>query len=169
MAVPYNYIYDSKKQKVTKKIQEIKNICALEGIAYFIEETDVSEEVYLKFNKNGLCFKRIYSYDEFVNVDETGLMLTVCSKFMKAPIYRYRFNPKALCDQRVVSIPEIENVIFNGPATIVLWANGDKTVVKCGPDDVFDKEKGLAMAISKYIMGTNKTKSNFNDIFKKWC
>lgn len=43
----------------------------------------------------------------------------------------------------------IRKVIFSNPATIVLWSDGTKTVVKCGPDDIFDKEKGLAMAIVK--------------------
>ena len=62
---------------------------------------------------------------------------------------------------------EIKNVIFNGPCTIVQWSDGDKTIVKCENED-FDKEKGLAMAICKKFLGTNKTKSNYNDIFKKW-
>lgn len=50
---------------------------------------------------------------------------------------------------------EIKKVIFNDPATIVLWGNGDKTVVKCRLGDTFDPEKGLAMAISKYVLGNN--------------
>ena len=50
---------------------------------------------------------------------------------------------------------EIKKVIFNDPATIILWGNGDKTVVKCRLGDVFDPEKGLAMAISKYVLGNN--------------
>ena len=63
---------------------------------------------------------------------------------------------------------EIKDVIFNGPATIVFWSDGDKTIVRCENED-FDKEKGLAMAIAKKFLGTNKSKSNYNDIFKKYC
>lgn len=63
--------------------------------------------------------------------------------------------------------PEIKNVIFSGPCTIVIWSDGDKTIVRCN-DKKFDKEKGLAMAIAKKFLGTNKSKSNYNDIFKKW-
>ena len=55
---------------------------------------------------------------------------------------------------------EIKNVIFNEPATIVLWTDGTKTVVKCSEDDTYDPEKGLAMAISKKILG-NRFKSTF--------
>ena len=59
----------------------------------------------------------------------------------------------------------IKKVIFNDPATIVFWADGSKTVVKCQEGDIFDPEKGMAMAISKRALGD---KGNFNDVFKKW-
>lgn len=62
----------------------------------------------------------------------------------------------------------IKKVIFNDPATIVYWEDGSKTVVKCQEEDTFDKEKGLAMAISKRALGTNKSGSNYMKIFKKW-
>lgn len=60
----------------------------------------------------------------------------------------------------------IRKVIFSNPATIVLWTDGTKTVVKCGPDDIFDKEKSLAMAIVKKMAGND---SRFHKVFKKWC
>lgn len=60
----------------------------------------------------------------------------------------------------------IRKVIFNDPATVVLWSDGTKTVVKCGPNDIFDKEKGLAMAIVKKMAGND---SRFHKIFKQWC
>lgn len=47
----------------------------------------------------------------------------------------------------------IKNVIFAPPATIVYWSDGSKTVVKCSEQDVFDPEKGLAMAIAKRCGG----------------
>ena len=69
----------------------------------------------------------------------------------------------------VVTKPQdlIKNVIFSGHCTIVQWSDGDKTIVRCENED-FDKEKGLAMAIVKKFFGTNESKSNYNDIFKKW-
>ena len=63
---------------------------------------------------------------------------------------------------------KIKNVIFNDPATIVLWSDGTKTVVKCGENDIYDPEKGLAMAVAKKYLGTNKSHSNYMDEFKKW-
>ena len=64
-----------------------------------------------------------------------------------------------------VSVPDIKKVIFNYPATIVLWSDGSKTVVKCQDGDIYDPEKGLAMAISKKALGN---KGNYCNEFKKW-
>ena len=63
------------------------------------------------------------------------------------------------------SIPEIKNVIFNDPATIVFWEDGTKTVVKCQDGDEFDPEKGLAMAIVKKSYGN---KGSYCNKMKKW-
>lgn len=60
---------------------------------------------------------------------------------------------------------KINNVIFNDPATIVFWADGTKTVVKCGKDDVYDPEKGLAMAIVKKLYGNV---GHYYEEIKKW-
>lgn len=49
----------------------------------------------------------------------------------------------------------IKNVIFDEPATIVYWADGSKTVVICQEGDIYDEEKGLAMAIAKKALGNN--------------
>lgn len=49
----------------------------------------------------------------------------------------------------------IKDVIFAPPATIVYWSDGSKTVVKCSEKDVFDPEKGLAMAVAKRYGGNN--------------
>jgi len=59
----------------------------------------------------------------------------------------------------------IKKVIFNDPATIVIWSDNTKTVVKCQPGDTYSKELGLAMCISKKYLGN---KGNFNEIFKKY-
>ena len=59
----------------------------------------------------------------------------------------------------------IRKVIFNDPATIVLWSDGTKTVVKCGPEDTFDMEKGLAMAIVKKMAGND---NRFHKVFKQY-
>lgn len=62
-------------------------------------------------------------------------------------------------------MPRIKKVIFNDPATIVFWKDGTKTVVKCGDRDIFDPEKGLAMAIAKKALGN---KGHYFETVKKW-
>lgn len=60
---------------------------------------------------------------------------------------------------------EIEKVIYNDPATIVFWADGTKTVVKCGEEDIYDYQTGLLMCIAKKAYGN---KGSFNDILREW-
>lgn len=67
-------------------------------------------------------------------------------------------------EEPVAKTPTITNVIFNYPATIVFWSDGTKTVVKC-KNEPFDPEKGLAMAISKKMLGN---KGNYFNEIKKW-
>ena len=57
----------------------------------------------------------------------------------------------------------IKKVNFNKPATIVFWADGTKTVVKCADFDIWDPEKGLAMAICKRVYG-----EEFHSVFKEF-
>lgn len=63
--------------------------------------------------------------------------------------------------------PEIKQVHFSGPVTCVIWDDGTKTLVRCENEE-FDHEKGLAMAIAKKMLGTNKSGSNYYDVFKKY-
>ncbi len=60
--------------------------------------------------------------------------------------------------------PKIEKVIFNDPATIILWKDGTKTVVKVKPGEKFDKWTGFAMAYMKKLKG-----DNFHAFFRRWC
>ena len=64
-----------------------------------------------------------------------------------------------------IILNKIKKVIFNDPATIVFWSDGKKTVVKCGERDIYDPEKGLAMAIAKRALGNE---GNYYELFKKW-
>ena len=62
-----------------------------------------------------------------------------------------------------VSPLDIDRVIFNEPATIVLWRDGTKTVVKAVNEE-YDPEKGLAIAICKKVYGN---KGNYFEVLKK--
>lgn len=60
---------------------------------------------------------------------------------------------------------EVKDIIFNGPATIINWVDGTKTVVKCQDGDTFDKEKGIALCFMKKALDN---KSSFNNVFNKY-
>lgn len=61
---------------------------------------------------------------------------------------------------------EIKRIIFNEPYTIIIWANGEKTIVKAQDGEPYDKEKGLAMCFAKYALGNT---CRYFDFFKEVC
>lgn len=80
-------------------------------------------------------------------------MLNACSKTRKdvhdymqkdseftATIHRqFQFAPK--------------EIIYNDAATIVYWADGTKTVVKCNENDVYSEYSGFVAAVAKKMYG----------------
>lgn len=52
--------------------------------------------------------------------------------------------------------PEIEKVIQNGPAVVILWKDGTKTVAKCHSEDTFVPEIGLTVAFLKKLIGNKQ-------------
>ena len=62
----------------------------------------------------------------------------------------------------------IKQVIFNGPATIVYWKDGCKTVVKCQEGAVNDPEKGLAMAVTRHYLCDILGMTRYDGIFNKY-
>lgn len=76
------------------------------------------------------------------------------------------FGARRTNDPTVYECPfAIKDVIFSNPATIVLWEDGTKTVVKRQEGDEYSEEVGLALCFAKKALGN---KSNFNNVFKKW-
>lgn len=103
------------------------------------------------------CMRKIYVviWDEVRSLTEaaSNIFADVMVRFVLTTTY-----------DNLVSF-EIKDVIFNNPATIVLWKDGTKTVVKCQPGDVYSKETGLALCIVKKALGNE---GNFNNVFRKW-
>lgn len=77
----------------------------------------------------------------------------------------YYFKQKNEREQSMRKPIKIKKVIYNNPATIVMWSDGTKTVVKCSERDTYDPEKGLAMAIAKKSFGN---KGNYYKEIKYW-
>lgn len=77
----------------------------------------------------------------------------------------FDYSKAAICRNKDILASKIKKVIFNDPATIVLWRDGTKTVVKCQDDDAYDKMTGLAMCISKKFLGNS---GRYYNVFKKY-
>ena len=100
----------------------------------------------------GCNLKDIYP----VSIDECDLKTN--DDFLDAMRYCYNdIETVKKCSASMeirVDIPGmIDRVIFNDPATIILWNDGSKTVVKRSYDDIWDSEKGFCMAIIKKLYG----------------
>lgn len=92
-----------------------------------------------------------YCYSDVVN--------TMNAYYGLWPVYRPKGEPNQLINLNLT----ITKVIFHDPATIIYWSDNTRTVVKCSEDDVYDSEKGMAMAICKKILGYK-----FKEIFKEY-
>lgn len=84
---------------------------------------------------------------------------------IKCPVDHVAYNTIEPKKKLNLKTPGIRKVVFNPPATIVLWDDDTKTVVKCGENDMFDPEKGLSMAITKKALGNT---GHYFETIKRW-
>lgn len=85
--------------------------------------------------------------------------------YFKPKVYNAHTARKKLTPVHPVGPKPIpKKVRFSGPATIILWEDGTKTVVKCQEEDVWDDDVGIAMCYLKKMLGN---KGNFNNIFRE--
>lgn len=54
----------------------------------------------------------------------------------------------------------VEKIVYNGPATIVFWKDGTKTVVKCHEGDQFDEVTGFLLCCLRKTM----TQHSYSDL-----
>ena len=128
-------------------------------IAADIDYIESSEDTYPKFEGRIIGIEKAEPKLSYVDYCRKDLEL-------QRNIYRNMLNSMyGIRTATMNYIPEIKNVIFNDPATIVFWEDGTKTVVKCQDGDEFDPEKGLAMAITKKAYGN---KGSYCNQLKKW-
>lgn len=98
------------------------------------------------------------NYSTEVTIDYTGIAVKAGDSLSFYRSASFSNNP-------IKVIFAIEKVIFNDPATIVIWEDGTKTVVKVQNGEPFDKEKGFAMALVKFMSGNTGA---YNKLFAKW-
>lgn len=71
--------------------------------------------------------------------------------------------PGAVVDNKD-DVVYMREVIYNNPATVVMWSDGTKTVCKVKGNDVYSNEAGLAICVLKKMLGTSYVK----DLMDAW-
>ena len=170
---PSHWVEMTAAQKLEKEMSNTKTDKKLIGnisSGYSYIDTDIACKIEDRQNDYKHILNKIYGrelFDLSLNLKTVTKYNEMFKKEDKNMSKLFIAELKGLCLDKADIKDLIKNVIFSGPCTIVQWSDGDKTIVRCENED-FDKEKGLAMAIAKKFLGTNESKSNYNDIFKKW-
>lgn len=141
-----------------------------EAVSVFKNRQEADEALAKKYGKR----KDYNKMNEFKNITVCidGEYYRPCGGELSGNPLEYALYRLEVSKQPVYKIKEapgkahlIKDVIFNPPATVVLWVDGTKTVVKTQCGDEFDPEKGLAMAIAKKALGN---KGNYFETIKKY-
>ena len=61
-------------------------------------------------------------------------------------------------------VATIDHVVFNGPATIIFWQDGTKTVLKCHEGDEYSAVTGFALCMLKGVLGNQ----GYHDLCENW-
>lgn len=66
-------------------------------------------------------------------------------------------------------LPEIDRLIYSGNKTIIIWKDGDKTIVSCGEGEQFDQYTGFCTAVVKKVFGSTTAAKKVMNTLKKDC
>lgn len=105
------------------------------------------------------CYVELRSDDE-PTLYSTGYVVSSESVYnveRNTTTFKVEFDQSSLVTTRnAAALVCPKRIVHNGPALIVFWEDGTKTVVKCHDED-FDAEKGLAMALARKMWGRSRT------------
>ena len=115
--------------------------------------TGISDRVSVKFTPADIIVNDMMKDNEFVYSEgrlyaNSTTINKITMDVLKLITETEKKEREKIMSKRV-TIADVKKVIINDPATIVLWKDGTKTVVKCMEGDTFDPEKGVAMALVK--------------------
>lgn len=126
------------------------------GDIVYDNEKYIVEISYVVCNESGTRYYRKES--QIIGVDLTAEYHSTSNLYRRALNSYYGI--------KISDLMGIKKVIFNAPATIVLWNDGTKTVVKCSENDIFDPEKGLAFCFLKKLLGSGYYKIIDSEVSK---
>ena len=81
-----------------------------------------------------------------------GTIPEIREEIFNSDSFKYVLGVERRNNKPSMAMPEIDRMIFNDPATVVIWKDGKKTVVKTQKGEKYDPEKGLAMAVMKRVL-----------------
>ncbi len=112
------------------------------------------------YNENYERFTDIMDYDfkDIENCNNETVVVECMSK------YKFPGGFSFIDSDLVMNDFYIEKVIYNNPATIVIWSDGTKTVSKTHAGDVYCPEVGLVLCVLKKIHGN----TNVHDLISLW-
>lgn len=111
-----------------------------------------------KSDERNFIIGKVYDVVDGKITNANGLTYSYCNDVIEFLSHWYKF-------EKVTDDSIISRVIFNGPATIILWSDGTKTIAKTHEDDAFDPEKGFAVACAKKLLGNG---TDFRAELAKW-
>lgn len=117
--------YYSSKKKAGVELEKVQNDASSKGLFWFSEDKLAPVDA-------------SYVPDFWASLNES------LSKILPPPAFRLHHT----------GVPPLKKVIFSGPKTIVLWADGTKTIVSCGADDTYDYYAGFCAAVVKKLFGS---------------
>lgn len=110
----------------------------------------------MMLGSNNVSFSTTYTIDTQPRTGVTTFTLGDPVEFSMKPVWFHG------------SIPKVSRVIFNPPATILFFADGDKVVVKCQEGRSYDPFDGVANAMLKkiYTVENRNYKSELRKLVK---
>lgn len=101
---------------------------------------------------------------------------TPINKEIEGTMTTTTLSPSSMVTSKGYKIPEVREIRYNGPATIVFWEDNTKTVVKVQPGEIcYDPDKAFAMAVCKKLFGNKfnrhlaKAQKAFMKCYEKEC
>ncbi|MBR5954147.1 MAG: hypothetical protein IK021_01785 [Methanobrevibacter sp.] len=152
------------------RIVSIPSSCINDVYEYEVQFTEINQTFPNECRLGrypGYCLASVSYADYYIPKTITTNKVTVNSS-EKGYLFKNVTMTKKTFGLKPYIYDRIKNVYFNKPYTILILKDGRKAIVKCGEGEEYDPEKGLALAICKIGLGSNKSMSNYYDIFKKW-
>lgn len=106
----------------------------------------MSKTVELGWDRNAKAY-----VDHFRSTGYSSTITTTTSEELRGTTVRIKEPTWCVTDK---DLTRVKKIIFNPPATIVIWEDGHKEIVKCNRYEEFQPEVGVSMCFMKRLFGS---------------